>query len=491
MEISEEIDTFTTETVFESSRYIFTTRTDKEEYGYCTHCKAEFKTNRLKHNSKHTCPNCGSNCTVKQSWRGRKYLQDRACFMYYEKSLVDPDVLIAKGFYTVRNYSGDYKNVYNQFSLEAVYIFASNESKMLKRYFWGNKDWEETKSIYSFNINSLGNYDYFCSYESIKEAVKDTRFKYSTYENYLKGDMLKFFELYNKYPLIEHLTKVDLSNLVRSKLDDRHMYRAINWRGKDIFKMLKINKKDLRDIRESNSTVTPLFLKLYQMSKKEKSNLQPDEIKYIEHKAEHSYSRLIEMLKYTTLRKSYKYLKKQDGVNNNGHFYDTISTWNDYINDCKKLQMDLTKENILFPKNLYKAHQNTIKQVKIKANKELNKKIKKRAKSLEKLSFKYNGLLIRPAQSTEELISEGKVLSHCVGTYADRYAKGETSILLVRNLSESDKPFYTVEIKNSAIVQVRGKDNCNPTDRVTEFIEVFTEEKLNTRKAKSKMAISA
>lgn len=365
--ISEEIESFVNDTVFKSSRYIFTTRDKGEEKGFCTHCKAEFKTDKLKHNSNMKCPRCGSECTVKQAWRGRKHLVDYACFLWYEKSPIDPkDTIIARGYEVVRNYSGDYRNVVNEYCPEAFYIFSLDGSHMFKRTWWNHREgckredyYTKASSIYSFNINGLAIQPFYISRKNIFKTIEGTRFQYIPKElNVLSSDMLKLFDLYNKYPIIEQLAKVGMQNIVKEKLQGYATYRTINWRGKDIFKVLKINRKDLKDIREAKVTITSLFLKLYQDSKKDKSNLTVEEAKYLEYKVSNSYDRLESITKYTSLRKIFNYLKKQEGIKKKEYYYNDISTWADYISDCKKLKMDLSKDNVFFPKDLYKAHQN-------------------------------------------------------------------------------------------------------------------------------------
>jgi hypothetical protein len=160
------------------------------------------------------------------------------------------------------------------------------------------------------------------------------------------------------------------------------------------------------------------------------------------------------------------------------------------LNDCETLEMDMTKDQVLFPKNLYNAHQNTIAQVEIKANEHLNKAITKRARSLEaKYDFEFDNLLIRPARSADELIREGKELHHCVGTYADRHAKGECSIFFIRKKSDPNKPYYTLELRKDRIVQTRGKNNCAPGEDVKAFLEDWTEEKLTKKKSDERIRI--
>jgi len=195
------------------------------------------------------------------------------------------------------------------------------------------------------------------------------------------------------------------------------------------------------------------------------------------------------------MRKAIKYIEKQ--YEKYKKYYaskgSVAITWSDYIENCIDLEMDLKSEHVLFPKDVYKLHQNTMKQVKVRGDKIANKKIAKRVGALnEKYYFQYKDLVIRAAENTEELILEGKTLSHCVATnYTKPYAKGETDIMLIRKLSELGKPYYTVEIKGDLIRQVHGKSNCGPNKEVKEFIEAFKAERLAKKKIKNKISIPA
>lgn len=55
-------------------------------------------------------------------------------------------------------------------------------------------------------------------------------------------------------------------------------------------------------------------------------------------------------------------------------------------------------------------------------------------------------------------------------TYADRYADGKTSIFLIRKKDDVLTPYYTLELKNGKINQVRGMHNCDPIEEVKKFI---------------------
>lgn len=152
-----------------------------------------------------------------------------------------------------------------------------------------------------------------------------------------------------------------------------------------------------------------------------------------------------------------------------GYLYDYWNMANDVYGELP--------ESMMYPKNITRAHDRVLKEKKEKENAVLSEKIKKRARYAAALVFtdKDTGLMIRPAVSHAELIREGKVLDHCVATYARQVADGSTLILFVRRINDPDTPFFTLEYKNGAVVQNRGFKNCARTPEVEKFEEKWLE----------------
>jgi hypothetical protein len=69
-------------------------------------------------------------------------------------------------------------------------------------------------------------------------------------------------------------------------------------------------------------------------------------------------------------------------------------------------------------------------------------------------------LILRVPRDTQEIKNEGAALHHCVGTYVDRVAKGQTHIFFVRRVEEPDTPYFTMEYNNGRVIQCRGNHNC-------------------------------
>lgn len=510
--ITKEIEEFAIEEALKNSRYMFIQRRGKErykidplteqkvrlgkqQYGYCTYCNKEYETEGLQHNGSIICPGCGSKVKIKSTGMGRGILWDEAYFIHYEKSKIDKDAIVAKGIFLSRSYKGDYTNIKTYYEVESLYVFKINDPVML------TKNWDIEKQAYCwekrnkvFQLNNFASRVYRATnLKSIDVAIKDTPYQYSMYKEYIdvanNEDGLKYFELFSKYPRVEDLTKLGFKNIVESKLRPRATYSAINWNGKSVFKMLKVNKRELKDLIAFDRVKTPCFMRLHQLNSKEKNKLTLEELKYLEILVEHEFEHFKELLTYTTIYKINKYVKVQEKYYTNKFFrplLGVISDWRDYIRDCKKLKMDITKESVLFPKDLYTAHQNTIKQIKYQEDKALDKQIKKREEVINsKYSFEDEKYLIRAVTSTKEIIDEGKELHHCVGGYSKSHANGKTNILVIREKNNIDKPFYTMEINRNVIIQVRGKRNCPPTEELNNFLDEFKKLKINKSKNKN------
>ncbi len=64
-------------------------------------------------------------------------------------------------------------------------------------------------------------------------------------------------------------------------------------------------------------------------------------------------------------------------------------------------------------------------------------------------------------KSPSELAQEGLELHHCVKSYIPRVSQGTTNIMFIRENSNKEKPFFTVEIQDNTIQQIHGFGNRN------------------------------
>ena len=67
-------------------------------------------------------------------------------------------------------------------------------------------------------------------------------------------------------------------------------------------------------------------------------------------------------------------------------------------------------------------------------------------------------------ECSEDIVSEGKTLHHCVGGYAPRHIQGKTTILFLRHKRRPERSFLTIELddvneRNVKIRQIHGYMN--------------------------------
>lgn len=491
--ISKDIRDYVTNVVLKESRYIFIRRVKGIQFGYCTHCNNRFMTpTPLKHNDFTDCPKCGSRCEVKNHGTSRKYMIDSGFVVYYEKSKVNPNAIIARAWRVSRDYTKEYTEVKTHYQHLAKYLFEPGNAEMYERYFW-NDTWHKCNSVYSLESKSL-HANNWCSEESIRKAIQGTPFQYSTWDKHdqPQGDYVKFFALYSKYPVIEYLTKLGFGYFVQAKLFDRKTFSCINWRGKRVDQILRLSMQEIKEVQKCGDCANPLHLRLFQKSRSDNNRPSFKEIVSFFNRSEDVASYLDYILNYAKLSQVMAYIKKQLQHSKNREYRDypaILIAWRDYLQECIELGYDLSNDFYLFPKDLYEAHQRTMKLVQMKADEILDQKIRKRVKELEGFCFEHEGLLIRPARSAQELIQEGKKLEHCVGRYTEDYAEGKTSIFLIRRLNAPNKPFYTMEIRDNRIIQTRGFKNASATDTVKTFIDEFTKAKLGKKSKRKGVAV--
>ncbi|UTW68645.1 PcfJ domain-containing protein [Anaerobacillus sp. HL2] len=171
----------------------------------------------------------------------------------------------------------------------------------------------------------------------------------------------------------------------------------------------------------------------------------------------------------------------------------TLISWKDYLEECIELGMDLTSESVLLPNSLHNAHQQTTRSIKMKKDEEINKKIASlQPKLVKHYWFETDDSSFARIASSIELFDEGEALNHCVGRYAERYAKGEICTNVYSPEITPDKSFYTLELSLGMmqVTQCRGFENRDTTNEVKQFVEAFKAEKLvkksNRRKVASK-----
>lgn len=491
-EITQKAIDYATNVVLKDSKYIFVKKAGAQLVGYCTHCRYKFPVEGpVKQNATGTCPICLKESAYKKSWLGRKHLQDRASFLWFEKSPVNPQMITASWIYCYRDYKDDYEKVETRGIRTTIYTFEIGESAMYNVNWFNENKLEKRKSVYN-NLTSL---DMDFAMGSLVEAARGTPFQYSGWEKFSYLDSLKYLALYAERPNVEILTKNGFEKIVVKYLDKKSLHGSINWNAYKLHEFFKLTKQEFKMMADSEATGKfvmhapefPFGLWLWKQARKEKSKISYKELITAcnTFQLDDYKDRFKKIRKYSTIHRIVNYAKRQYEFAKK-HYRtppQVLIEWSDYIDECVQLDYDLSDDLILFPKDLKKAHLRTSKLIKIKEDEAANEKIQKRFGQLEHLIFMSEGLEIRPPKTFNEIVEEGKKLRHCVGGYAKSYSEGRCTLLFIRDSNKPDTPFYTVELNGQKIVQVRGRENKSATKEVDQFMERF---KLLLEKPKSK-----
>ncbi len=172
------------------------------------------------------------------------------------------------------------------------------------------------------------------------------------------------------------------------------------------------------------------------------------------------------------IRKFLDYIQKQI-VN--------LSSYADYIKACNYLGLDMSMPKNRFPHDFKRWHDiridqyHTAKAMKdAEERKELYAKFASVAEKYLPLQREQEAFVIVIARSPADLIREGDILHHCVGrmNYDQKFAREESLIFFVRNATDPDTPFVTIEysLKSKKILQCYGEHDSKPNDSILEFV---------------------
>lgn len=501
-ELPADYEQFVKETVFSDENYIFYSR--PKERAYCTKCGHDFElrkdglyhkkiaiwndTDQVKHNRTVRCPYCNSFMVCKSEGMGRQNL-----FAIQWSVLVQKygDEVLVRYFCHTKDFRKDFRNPRIESSERFRTIHTAEKSI--------DFEWCRFKSTQDLRWCYLTNKSYgYCQPSemtvprstvlyntNLLETVAGTCMKYSAIDIYIdkvvQNDQFLnkpwcidwYFNSYRKNPYLEQLLKIGFYKLTQAVLKDYDCPKFKN--GRTVLETLQVNKLQFNMLRGiGDPSVRDVRILQYA---KEIRQEDLDILRYIHDDGyDRMYEKYLDMRRYTTVYKLKKYIDKQRIIHDSDYF--------DYIRWMEEMGYDMRNEFNLYPKDFKKAHDDKSKEYtrfKDKQAKEDEKrfkrllaKLRKETEDVDAMDLRTYGMFIRLPKELDELKREGETLHHCVGTYRDRVAKGDTMIFFIRLESDPDQPFYTLEWKGR-VVQCRGFKNCDMTPEVKAFVNIFQE----------------
>lgn len=480
----------------------------KRDKAVCTRCGEEWDIYHGEYAGLHGrtgwCPECGERCMVLSAGRGRqRYTEYFRVLSFAEHQ--------GKIYGFLNEVIADFRpfgrpNLYK--SLTNIYIIGREEQTRyrLRDNWYGDGYYEQVKPMHvPAAPHAMGGcWAYYSKYE-------DHAYTIGLYEMLARSDcrhllnmpilrefdgmnIIRFLSTCMKYHSVELLGKAGFEHIVRAKIEGDGC-RGINWRGKSLEKILKLPRRHVRMLRDYDPTMRELeaFQALSEPEKETvcfpilKDMLCWREYDYKTGKYRNTYRKNVE--KFMPFDKWLRWAKTQEHYMSAGRSrIDLLSDYKDYMQACEKLGRDIRKYSVLRPKDLKRAHDEAIEQVKIERNAAIEKAIAENSRTSD---FKTKDLMIIPAQSQEDLNKESAKLCHCVKTYGDKIARGTCFIFFVRRTSDPQEPYYTLETRPTGeFVQCRGLHNCSMTDDVEIFTKAFTK-KLKAEISKEKKTAKA
>ena len=459
--------------------------------GTCTKCGSNVQMGNCKHNEIIYCHHCNSEAQVKEKRYKRKKLTEYGRILWFSKK---GKSIYAKLALFEINFEAETGMPEVKINVTDIYKFSEKEILRFKYECKWNSgwkyDWYPMKNITIPGLATSGfgqgnRYNREVIYDKNFDIFKNSDLKYAAVKDFYKKYELYFSALINyirdslKYSSLELLRKAGFEKLVLNRVHEQYGVSSIYWRGNDLRKILRLDNMD--EVRKLRGCEMKELLD-YQVLKKAgyicKSAKEANEVAWMWGYYKEEMKENIDLLSKTVpFIKANKYLIKQKRKLG-GH--NLARTYLDYLKECKKLNMNLTDKNILFPKKLQEAHEKTSAQIKAIADEVKNTKIREKAERLASMNWQDSGLIIRVATTAEEIIREGKNQHHCVGSYVDKVADRNSNIFFIRKAGEIDKAYYTLELSltagNYRLTQCRGYQNCGMTEDVEEFVNKWIKE---------------
>jgi len=511
-EVPEDFEQWAYETANREHRYLIFDAASSRRHrdAYCTHCnsymKIDMKKMPVKIDMKCSCPECDSEVTVKsyKRWHDTEYTNKFGCLiqkvdgyiiaryfrinLYFDKGNLQE----SKGFKRDVGIVEECRIFYGTEGLKTSESFEFKQYKTMPGCRWCPDE------------NTIDCTHAVVYTANLPEELADTQFKYSGIDAYQKNEGYHIIPIWNymKYfpdnPELEYLAKTGLTQICSDLVTDTWRWRGNSRHNIDVGKIRRLNKQNLKILRSLNGSmyVMDFLLELQHWGTVMTSEEVDEFMTYLGARKD-----VIRKLAIIGMhpRKLVRYVRKQylhrhDGKdrlsvqNRRDECKNICRDWEDYVSWCQDLEKNTEDEYVLMPPNLLQAHdrllaekkekEDAIAKKKMEEETRLIQKIMEDSKNAEPLNMKTKHLMIVLPNGVSDLKFEGETLHHCVATYANRVAKGQTLILFIRQVEAPNTPFYTLEWKDHKVAQCRGMRNCDMTSEVRAFVRAF-EKKMN------------
>ena len=358
-------------------------------------------------------------------------------------------------------------------------IFNAKTGKM-NNFIWKGNKWSKTGKLSDWQ--SISQIDITDSYRKTHEYdcvfLDEAKIHYTPNNDDIRywyspeRDLYNFLMNYIAKPVIHQLLQIQNEDS-RKEMYKHHgrvgeLYGDIPNRGKTMFAKLGINKYQFENpsviiyVKRLLGTSNISHIDQQTWDKYSRAfcglrALQYNDnniISFLKSKGEFSVDRWI---KICELSKKYH--------NPDGWYSDIIKQlYKDYYSSLSAISefgADISAYPLLFhnKQQLERYHDEAAAAVSVVKNKASDDKLKILYDKRLKMLANDGTHLIEMPKSSADITREGSYLHHCVGSYVNRVANGETAIYFLRQASAPNTPWLTVEVRNKNCIQIHG--SCN------------------------------
>lgn len=152
-----------------------------------------------------------------------------------------------------------------------------------------------------------------------------------------------------------------------------------------------------------------------------------------------------------------------------------------HYRDYLRMEKTLNNENLSkvdkYPKNWLTQFRRTKRNYDDIKKRIDEEKFAKQIDKYQDLLYNDKNFAIILPEKAQDVRQEGAMLKHCVASYVDRIANGQTCIVFCREANDTSEPYVTVEVKNGAITQAYGYQDSKPELDALKFLAKWAKNK--------------
>lgn len=467
--------------------------------GTCSACGTPITLTDVKYNGKAVCPHCGRELTMKSRGRCKRIYDQDTCQVVQRIGTSELVIRIIKVHY---QYSGDTPREYVHENAR-IFLSVDEAGKVCYDSYYYKYSPHELTPWKQGERPILYPYQYYFEADTcghvypgnLPQALAGTPWQYCPVKLFCEHShepmqLAPFLNAHVRHPRFEHLLKTGFFELAAGLAYGSCSSGILDETQNRTHHILQVAPEDVPLLKEMD--VSPSTLRGFQPYSQQHLKGRQELLRWtLAHDVKHDVDKI---LPHLTVHKFLRYMDSQYAflqfrrTQHGGRRYDNmqalVTEYRDYLEMCGKENYDMKNSFVLFPKDLQKAHDIVAARIQHRVDAKARRKFRAVYKRVgDSLDFESQGMRIVCPAAPRDIIAEGQALHHCVGSYVNRIDDEKCLILFVRRCEDIAKPFYTIELRNREVVQLKGVGNTRATPEVQAFVDLWTREVLRSEKA--------